>query len=226
MFTITTDKAAISTSGGGSSIISKSGIYDATIKFASVDTSTKGAKSVNFNLDVNGTSQTVYGPYIYDRDGKPLEIGLKLINQLAILAGLRDGDHPTIEEETHNVGKDNKPTEFQVITDFTDLPIKVRIQMEYSMYEGNISERKNIKAFFSADGASPAEIIARENGENVTIGKDLEKQQKYVDNVTYKDLLTKEDVDQWLANKATNKAAPSSKPTPKVVNKPAGSLFK
>ena len=226
MFTITTDKAAISTSGGGSSIVNKSGIYDATIKFASVDTSTKGAKSVNFNLDVNGTNQTIYGPYIYDRDGKPLEIGLKLINQLAILAGLRDGDHPTIETETHNVGRDNKATDFEVITDFTDLPIKVRIQMEYSMYEGNISERKNIKAFFSADGASPAEIIARENGDSVTIGKDLEKQQKYVDNVTYKDLLTKEDVDQWLANKANKSNNTTPKPTPAVVNKPAGSLFK
>ena len=225
MFTITTNKSAIS-SQSSSTFISKSGIYDATIKFASVDTSTKGAKSVNFNLDVNGTNQTIYGPYIYDRDGNSLEIGLKLINQLAILAGLRDGDHPTIETETHNVGRDNKAIDFEVITDFTDLPIKVRIQMEYSMYEGNISERKNIKAFFSADGASPAEIIARENGENVTIGKDLEKQQKYVDNVTYKDGLTAEAVASWLADKAANKAAPSNKPTPKVVNKPAGSLFR
>ena len=225
MFTITTNKSAIS-SQSSSTFISKSGIYDATIKFASVDTSTKGAKSVNFNLDVNGTNQTIYGPYIYDRDGKPLEIGLKLINQLAILAGLRDGDHPTIETETHNVGRDNKAIDFEVITDFTDLPIKVRIQMEYSMYEGNISERKNIKAFFSADGASPAEIIARENGENVTIGKDLEKQQKYGETVTYKDGLTAEAVASWLADKAANKAAPSNKPTPKVVNKPTGSLFR
>lgn len=224
MFTITTDKSAIS-SQSSSTFISKSGIYDATIKFASVDTSTKGAKSVNFNLDVNGTNQTIYGPYIYDRDGKPLEIGLKLINQLAILAGLRDGDHPTIETETHNVGRDNKATDFEVITDFTDLPIKVRIQMEYSMYEGNISERKNIKAFFSADGASPAEIIARENGDSVTIGKDLEKQQKYVDNVTYKDGLTAEDVAQYLTDRKNNSPKQVT-PTPKVINKPAGSLFK
>lgn len=224
MFTVTTNKSAIS-SQSSSTFISKSGIYDATIKFASVDTSTNGAKSVNFNLDVNGTNQTIYGPYIYDRDGKPLEIGLKLINQLAILAGLRDGDHPTLETETHNVGRDNKATDFEVITEFTDLPIKVRIQMEYSMYEGNISERKNIKAFFSADGASPAEIIARENGENVTIGKDLEKQQKYGDIVTYKDGLTAEDVAQYLTNRKNNSPKQVT-PTPKIINKPAGSLFR
>lgn len=224
MFKISTDKAAIS-SGGGSSIINKSGIYDAVIKFASVDTSSTGAKSVNFNLDVNGTTQTIYGPYVFDKQGNPLEIGLKLINQLSIIAGLRDGDQPEIETETHNVGKDNKATDFEVITNFTDLPIKIRIQMEYAKYNGDITERKGIKAFFSAEGASAAEIIAQENGEAVEIGKDLAKQQKYIDNVTYRDGLTADDVATWQADKAAARSGGASKPTPKVVNKPAATIF-
>ena len=81
MFTITTSKEALQTSSG-SSYISKSGIYDCTIKFASVDVSSGGAKSVNFNIDYNGNSQTIYGPYIYDKQENPLEIGLKLINSV------------------------------------------------------------------------------------------------------------------------------------------------
>ena len=225
MFKISTSKSAIETSSG-SSYISKSGIYDVTIKFASVDVSTGGAKSVNFNIDYNGNSQTIYGPYIYDKQENPLEIGLKLINSLAVIAGLRDGDTPTIESETHNVGKDNKPQDFNVITEFTDLPIKVRLQEEYAINPNTKEIRKSLvpKAFFSAEGASAAEIIAQENGESVTIGKDLDKQQKYADNITYRDSLTPEAVEEWKASKAGGTSKPAPKPT--VANKPAGSLFK
>ena len=223
MFKISTAKDAIQSSGG-SSYINASGIYDVIIKFASVDVSSGGAKSVNFNIDYNGNSQTIYGPYVYSKDGSPLEIGLKLINQLGIIAGLRDGDQPTIETETHNVGKDNKPQDFDVITDFTDLPIKVRLQEEYSTYNGQISKRLALKAFFSAEGASAAEIMAQENGQSVEIGKDLQKQEKYKDNITYKDC-TADEVAAWKESKASG-APTSNKPAPKVVNRAAGSLFK
>lgn len=223
MFKISTSKDAIQTSSG-SSFINASGIYDVTVKFASIDVSSGGAKSINFNVDYNGNSQTIYGPYIYDKQDQPLEIGLKLVNSLAIIAGLRDGDQPTMEVETHNVGKDNKPQDFNVITEFSDLPIKLRIQMEYDKYNNEITEKKVIKAFFSAEGASAAEIIAQENGESVTIGKDLEKQAKYKDNITYKSGLTADDITTWKANRSNNKsAAPAPKP---VANKTAGSLFK
>lgn len=225
MFKISTAKSAIQSSGGGN-YISASGIYDVTIKFSSVDVSTGGAKSVNFNIDYNGNSQTIYGPYIYDKQENPLEIGLKLINSLAVIAGLRDGDTPTIESETHNVGKDNKPQDFNVITEFTDLPIKVRLQEEYAINPNTKEIRKSLvpKAFFSAEGASAAEIIAQENGESVTIGKDLDKQQKYAENITYRDGLTAESIADWKASKAGGDSKPAPKPT--VTNKPAGSLFK
>ncbi len=225
MFKISTSKDAISSNSGGS-YISKSGFYDITIKFASVDVSSGGAKSINFNIDYNGNSQTIYGPYIYDKQGNPLEIGLKLINSLAVIAGLRDGDTPTIESETHNVGKDNKPQDFNVITEFTDLPIKIRLQEEYAINPNTKEIRKSLvpKAFFSAEGASAAEIVAQENGESVTIGKDLDKQQKYADNITYRDGLTAEAIADWQASKASGTSKPAPKAT--VTNKPAGSLFK
>lgn len=225
MFKISTSKEAIQTSSGGN-FISNSGIYDATIKFASIDVSTGGAKSVNFNIDYNGNSQTIYGPYIFDKQGNPLEIGLKLINTLGVIAGMRDGDQPTIEAETHNVGKDNKPQEFNVFTELTDLPIKVRLQEEYAINPNTKEIRKSLvpKAFFSAEGASAAEILAQENGESVTIGKDLEKQQKYADNITYRDSLDADQIAAWKDSKSGNSAKAAPKPT--VTNKTAGSLFK
>lgn len=226
MFKISTSKAAVSTSSG-SSYISASGIYDVTIKFASIDVSSGGAKSINFNIDYNGNSQTIYGPYIFDKKEQPLEIGLKLVNTLGVIAGMRDGDQPTIETETHNVGKDNKPQDFNVFTELSDLPIKVRLQEEYAINPTTNEIRKSLvpKAFFSAEGASAAEILAQESGEAITVGKDLEKQQKYANNITYRDSLTPEAVQAWKDSKASGSVKPAA-PKATVVNKTAGSLFK
>jgi hypothetical protein len=100
------------------------------------------------------------------------------------------------------------------------------LQEEYAINPNTKEIRKSLvpKAFFSAEGASAAEIVAQENGESVTIGKDLDKQQKYADNITYKDNLTPDVVAEWQASKTSG----TSKPAPKVTvtNKVAGSLFK
>jgi len=207
---------AVKDGGSGSAFIDSTGVYDVTIKFASIDVSKNGAKSVNFNLDINGNSQTIYGPYITNKAGDPLEIGLSLVrDKLGVIAGVEGS--LTIEEETHNVGKDNKPQEFAVITDFTDLPVKVRIQMEHSVYNGEIKSRKVIKNFFREDGASAEEILSLENGDDVEIGKRLEYEKtKFVED-RYLDNLTPEDV---AAAKEGKKPASNTPKVNSASNKP------
>lgn len=226
LFNVNRTSEAVKDKSSGSNFMNKSGIYTATIKFASIDVSKNGAKSVNFNFDVNGNSQTIYGPYITDKQGNPLDIGLGLVrDKLGVIAGV-DGSL-NIEDETHNVGKDNKPQEFAVITDFTDLPVKLRLQMEYSIYNGGINERRVIKNFFREDGASAEEIIAIENGEEAEIGKRLAYEtEKLANNVTYKDGLTEEDVAKFLADKAANKASNTPAKSAPVVNSAKSKLFK
>ena len=229
-FRVNTSKEAVEETSG-SSYISKSGIYDVEIAFASLDVSKNGAESVNFNLNYNGNSQTIYGPYVTNKDGNVNEIGAKLINKLAIVSGMDDGDEFEIEEETHNVGKDNKPQEFAVITNFSELPIKIRLQEEYSINpkKNEIQKRLVVKNFFRAeDNASAKEII---DGDNSKFGTHYAlEEEKYADNVTYKDGLTSEDVEEW--KKAMTEAAKSGSTTPKPkttkapTTKKAGGLFK
>jgi hypothetical protein len=215
-------KEAVKDGGAGGSFIGQSGIYDVTIKFASVDVSKNGAKSVNFNLDYNGNPTTIYGPYITNKAGEPLEIGLGLVrDKLGIIADV-EGDL-NIEEEEHAVGKDNKAQEFSVITDFSDLPVKMRIQMEYSVYNGEIREKKVIKNFFREDGASAEEILALENGEEAEIGKRLAYEtEKFANNITYKDDLTPEDIAAWKESKSSKTSAKSA---PKTTGGAANKLF-
>lgn len=210
LFKVSASKEAVADSSG-SSYINKSGIYDVTINYTSLDKSTKAgsqAQSVNFNFNYNGNNQVIYGPYITGADGSDLEVGQKLINKLAIIAGMGEGDDFVISTETHPVGKDNTPKDFEVIENFSDLAIKVRIQLEYSINPNTneISERKVIKSFFREDGASAEEII---NGTN--IGDRLAWETANVaDNVTYKDNLTAEDIAAWIEAKKSGKAAPAA----------------
>jgi hypothetical protein len=220
-FKISTKSDAIAESSG---FVSTSGIYDAVINFASVDVSKNGATSVNFNLNINGNDQTIYGPYVTDKNGKDLEIGMKLINKLGVIAGLTDGDELEIEEEEHAVGKDKTVKEFAVIQQFTDLPIKIRLQEEYSINPttNEIQQRMVIKSFFrGSDGASAEEVVSGED-----IGKRLSiEQEKYATNVTYKDDLTPEAVEAW--KKAGRGKTKVAAPAPKVKAKSAASsVFK
>lgn len=219
-FKVSTAAAAIADSGA--SFIGESGIYDVTIKFASVAVSKGGAESVNFNCSYNGNDQTIYGPYVADKAGNDLDIGLGMINKLAIISGMSAGDGLIMEEEEHAVGKDKTVQPFNVITNFTDLPVKVRLQEEYSINPNTNSIQKRLvpRAFFREDGASAEEII---NGTEV--GKRLAlEQEKYATNVTYKDNLTAEAVTEWKAAQVKGRTAPT-KAAP-TVNKPSKSLFK
>ena len=222
LFKVNTTAAAVQETGGAS-YIAKSGIYDVELNFASLDTSKNGAESVNFNLEWNGNSQTIYGPYVQGKDGTPLEIGLKIVNRLAIIAGLGDGDEPTIEQESHKVGKDNKEMEFAVITDFSDLEVKIRLQEVYSQYNGEIKKKMAVRGFYRTDGASAEEII---NG--TEIGVQLTKDEAYADKVTYEDGVTPEMVEAWNAAKAAGNDTPKAAPSAPAAStgKPQSGLFK
>lgn len=222
LFKISTNSDAIQ-SGGGASYISKSGIYDVVIKFASVDVSKNGAQSVNFNIEYNGNAQTIYGPYITSTKGEQLKIGMQLINSLGVIAGLGDDDELEVEQETFNVGKDGKAKEFNIITQFSDLPIKIRLQEEYSINANTNDIRKAMvpRAFYRAtDGASVREIV-----NNTEAGVQLEKDKaSYADAVSYLNDLTAEDIEAWKKSKADGTTA--TKAAPVAQTKPTGSLFK
>lgn len=229
-FIVSTAKEALS-QFADSSYISKSGIYDVTIKFASVAISKGGAESINFNLDYNGNDMTVYGPYITSKEGNTIEIGAKLINSLAVIAGMKNDQAFTTEEEEHVTGKDKKLQKFEVITNFSDLPVKIHLQEEYSRNPetAEIKKRMVIKGFYrSEDGADAAEVVSGND-----IGKRLAVvTEKYANNVTYADSSknagdapTPEEVAAWKASKKADSTAPAAKPTPKAVIKPASKLF-
>lgn len=191
--------------------INKSGMYPVTIKFASVNTSPNGSMAIDFNVDYKGSTTTIYGLRLTNNDGSD-NFQKALFNKLLIILGIESLDEPTIE--SHVVGKDNTPKDFSVLTELSDKEVVMRIQYEYSVYNGTIQERRTIKNFYRVDDyATASEIV---NG--TAIGTQYNKDLAYAESITYKDGLTKEAVDAWKEGKknGTNVAAPitsNTKPT-------------
>ena len=183
---------AIKDTGNGG-FINDSGIYDVTLNYVQVATTKNGAKQLNFNVTHNGQDQTIYGPILFSTEGKLNEITNGLLNRLCIIAGMDDGQDIETEDAEFPVGKDQKMMEMEIIPELSGIEAKIRIQMEYSLWNDNIQERRSVKAFYREDGATAAEA---ESGQN--IGAQLEvHREKYASNVTYKDGLTAEDVATW-----------------------------
>ena len=183
---------------GGSNHITGSGFFPITILAPVVSVSKGGSASVDLYVDHQGQKQIVYGNLrITNNDGSPNKIGSKIFNQLVIIAGLDDVADP-VETELP-IGKKGAMKPCDVLEDLADLDVVMRIQMEYSIYNGNIQEKKIMKAFFrAADNATAEEIVNEVEADNLT---GYAREAKYQDNVTYKDGLDEAAITAWIAAK-------------------------
>ena len=189
---VSRDESIVKESSGGG-YLSKSGIYPVTIKFVSVVVNEHNARALDFNISYNNNESTLYGLKLDNNDGSENYM-YPIFNNLAVIANL--------EEQEHAVGKDKTPKSFMVLDDFSELSCYVRVQQEYSKYNNEIKSRLVIKSFYRDDKASAYEIT-----KELPVGTQFEKDEKYADKITYKDGLTKEEVDIWEAAKAGNKSA-------------------
>ena len=180
--------------GGGSNHITASGMYPVMILAPIVSVSKNGSTTVDMFIDHNGQKQVIYGNLrITNNDGSDNKIGAKIFNQLLIIAGLDEVSEP-IEAELP-IGKKEAMKEAAVLEDLADIPVFMRVQMEYSVYNGNIQEKKIIKGFFRDSDKASAEEIVNETDP----GEAFEKDMKYASNVTYKDDLTPEIIQTWIS---------------------------
>ncbi len=178
---------------GGSNHITSSGVFPVTIIAPIVSVSKNGSTTVDLYLNHQGQKQVTYGNLrITNNDGSPNKIGAKIFNQLLIIAGVEEIADPI--EADLPVGKKEAMKPCAVLEDLADIDILMRVQMKYSVFKGNIQEKKEIKGFFRASDNATAEEIVNETD----IGKGFEREKKYLNNVTYLDGLTEEAVKAWI----------------------------
>jgi hypothetical protein len=181
---------------GGSNYITKSGIFPVLVLAPVVSVSKGGSTSVDLYVEYQGQKQIVYGNLrITNNDGSPNKIGSKIFNQLVIIAGLDSVSDP-VEAELP-IGQKEAMKDVSILEDLCDVEVLMRTQMEYGVFNGSITEKKVIKAFFRASDKATAEEIVNETD----AGFGYERELKYVDNITFKDDLTEAVVAEWIKAK-------------------------
>lgn len=199
-FKIKTDVKSVS-EGSGGNYITKSGIYDVTLKTVSVAVNQQNARSLNFNVDHKGSEQMFYGLRLDNNDGSA-NYQSEVFNKLCVVVGI-EGEVSNPETQTHKVGKDQVEKDLAVLTDFDDQEVKMRVQLVYSRWQGEIRESKDIKAFYrGSDGATAQEII-----QGGKVGEQIAKDETYSGKASYKDGLTEADIVEWKAAKQAGRQA-------------------
>jgi len=194
-FKAKTDAESVKEDVGGGKYISKSGLYDVNVIAPFVVTGNGEVVGVDFFVEYNGQKQPLYGNLkLTNKDGSE-NFGAKLFNKLMIVAGVEDVADP-IDGELP-MGKKGAMKDAAILEDLADIDVKVRVQMEYSIYNGNISEKTIIKGFYRPEDGATAEEIVNE----ADFGTQLEKDTPYAENVTYKDGLDEAQITKWIAAK-------------------------
>ena len=200
-FKAKTDADSIKEQTGGGKYISKSGIYDVTIHTAFMG-GTEKSPVVELFVNYNDQDQPIYGQMrLLNNDGSE-NFGALTFNKLLVIADIDEVSDP-IDGELP-IGKKGVDKDVAILEDIQDIECKVRIQMEYGVYNGNITEKTVIKNFYRTDGASAEEVV-----NDTEVGIQLEKDTPYAENITYKDV-TAEAVTQWISDKRPKGTAGAS----------------
>lgn len=209
IFNIKYDKKLLEDNTGVGNWINTSGVYEVTIKAVIVDTTPGGSVFLNLWLDHQGQLQPIYQAMrLTNNNGDPNKVGVGMYHRMAAVIGV--GDNYDVSEPVPRMipmGAGGKEVECMVLEDFDDQPIKVRVQMEYELYNGKIKEKKIVRNYFRIeDNATAAEIIDDVD----TKGSQYEKELQYADKVSYKDGLTEEDVQKWISSLRGGSKAPTT----------------
>ena len=202
------DKADLEQSTGGK-YINGSGVYAVNIVAPIVSAGKNGGISIDLYVNHKDQAQMIYGNLrIENNNGDVNKIGAKTFNQLLVIADVDDVADP-IEAELP-IGKKEALKDVSVLEDLADINVIVRIQQEYSVWKTDIKEKSVIRGFYrTKDNASAEEIV-----NETEAGKQYESESKYFDNVTYKDGLDAEIVEEWIKAKRPKGTGGGSTSTP------------
>ncbi len=204
-FKVTIDQEKVKDySGEGGKWLTKSNMYEVIIKAVIVDVTEKGSEYLNLYVEHEGQAQMLYNVMrLTNNNGDPNEVGHKLFTKLCVIAGATDnGEINDPVSRVLPVGKNKEEKECMVLEDFDETPIILRLQMEYSEYNGEKQETKIVRNFFRyEDKATAAEIVDNSEQKGVQYEKELE----YAHVDSYKDGLTEEDIIEWKKQRKSGK---------------------
>ena len=131
----------------------ETGVYDATINTVSSTVASTGTKGMDFSFDLeDGRKAIVYGVWYEKPDGTKL-FNYDIINSLL---GIVKAKNLTPYDKTIET-KDGKKI-VQAFKELDSKKVKVALQIEKDVYNGEERDRLNIYGFFAESGHSFSEL--------------------------------------------------------------------
>jgi len=193
------DSESVKESTGNSKYLTKPGFYDVEVLAAIANQGKGDSLVIDFFIDHDGQKQPLYGNLrILNNNGEENKIGMSLFNKLLVIQDLDEAEDP--EEVVLPIGKNGVDKDVAIIPNLTEFPVTLQLNIEYSVYDGSIQEKKIIRNFFRAsDHATAAEIV----NEVDTVGEQYTKDVTYFESsdtkgYIYKDNLNAEIVEKWI----------------------------
>ena len=164
MFEIKFNEEAAKVEGGsaGQKVLDTN-VYDVTILTASKQVASTKTIGIDWSLQVEGSKypNLIYGLWIQKADGTNL-FGMNIVQGLMGIVGAK-----TLTEYDKEIEvKDGK----KVVKAFKELDgakVKVAVQKVYDYYNGKVTEKNEIKAFFSVNGKTYAETVANKEAKQI-----------------------------------------------------------
>lgn len=225
MFKPNSSAEKLKDTGNGGNYILSSGMYPVRI-IAVIERKATDSKSSSwdFFLDYNNQEQMFYRAIqMTNKDGSD-NYQASLAHKLAAICNITSGIETV--GEVLPVGKkdtNGKPTmeDCNIYAEFCDAEVILRVQMEYSLYDGKIMEKKIIRNIFRAsDKASASEIINnvgnKESEDQANyFGRQYEIEDNKGHNAVYKDGLTEEQIKEWIASGRNKETTKTEAPKPR-----------
>lgn len=212
-FVISTNEDVIKDSGGNQDYLEDSGMYDIIIKEVIAETSSNGSSYLDLWIDYKGQPQMIFNAMRLTNNDGSKNFGSDLFNKLALLLGGGEGQEIADPvERTLPIGKEGAMKTVMVLQEFEELPVSIRFQMKYELYEGKVKPTKLIRNFFRfEDKATASEIV-----NNTEVGKQYAYEELKSKQDDLKDGLTPEDIIEWKKNgrgRNTTKEETNTKPS-------------
>ena len=152
-FIFNEEEALASEASSGGSKVLDSGVYNITILTASKSVASTGTTGIDWSLQVEGSKypNMVYGFWTNKSNGDKI-FNLDTLYGLMGVAGLK-----TLTEYQKEIEiKDGKKT-VTAYKELDNLKCQVAVQKVLDVYNGEVTEKNEIKAFFNTDGQTFAE---------------------------------------------------------------------
>jgi len=166
----TFDETAALAAGGEStgSKVLDTGVYDAVIETASKTIASTGTEGIDWSINIDGAKypNKIYGMWVKKANGDKI-FNMDIVQGLMGIIGAKQLTEYQKEIEV----KDGKKT----VTAYKELdgvPVKIAIQKILDVYNGEVREKNEIKAFFNEEGKTYAEAVRGSDAKQIKYYKE------------------------------------------------------